>query len=120
MTIPVRAPLRPLFTADWPRYAVAAHVVFWVWSALFLAGLIGGFAKLVPGQIVGWLFCIEIVTALILGASAVCSGKLYAGRQVFARTPATGWPARIAGTFVVLGTAALILFAYGLSQVHGI
>jgi hypothetical protein len=111
---------RPIFTSDWPSYAVTAHIVFWTSSALLAAGCIGGFAKLVSAQVIVGLLWIEIGAGFLLGAAAMCSGMLYVGNQVFARTPTTGWPARIAGAFVLVGTSALLFFAYGLTQVRGV
>ena len=110
---------RPLFSADWPRYAVAAQIAFWASSALFLAGCIAGFAGFASAQAISPLFFIWILTAIIVGATAVCSGMLYIGKQVFARTPTTGWSARIAGAFAAVGGTAIIAFAYLLSQAHG-
>lgn len=109
-----------LFPADWPLYAVAAHIGFWVSSLLFAMGIIAAFVNVGTAQIVAFLFFIWIAAALLLGASAVWSGRLYIGNQIFSRTPTTGWPARIAGAFLFTCAGAILLFAYALTQVRAL
>lgn len=110
---------RPLFTSDWPRYAIAAHVVFWLTSAVFLTSGIASLAGAIRTERSFFMFALWIVTVALVGAAAVCSGKLYSGNQVFSREPTTGWPARGLGAVVFLAAAALIIFGYGLTQVRG-
>ena len=112
-------PLQPLFTADWPRYIVAAHVLFWSVSAVFLVSCLGGVAGLIGGQIILWLFWSAVASAFLLGLAATCSGKLYVGNQVFRRTPMTGWAARAMGIVVCSMAAFLMLLAYGLTHMRG-
>ena len=109
----------PLFTADWPRYAMAAHIVFWAVSAVFLASCAGAVAGILPAGTALFLFAIWMVTAGLLGTAAACSGKLYVGNQVFSRTPLTGWPARLAGGLVSAGATSLILFGYAITFLGG-
>jgi hypothetical protein len=111
------AQVRPIFTADWPFYAKAAHVLFWATSALFLAACVAAVLKALPAQIAIVLFFVWIISGSMLGAAAACSGKLYTGDRVFSRKPITGWPARIAGMLALLPTAALLILAYGLTQI---
>jgi hypothetical protein len=110
------AQTRPLFTADWPRYAVAAHILFWATSALLFCAILAACAKVFSFGPAAILFLAWILSGSILGAAAACSGKLYTGDRVFSRKPITGWPARIAGTLALLSTAILLVFAYGLMQ----
>ena len=110
---------RPLFPADWPRYAVVAHIAFWATSVIFLAGCLGAVARLVPTGAALLMFQLWIAAAALLGAAALYSGKLYAANQVFARTPLTGWSARIAGGFVLAGAVTIIFFGYAITQTHG-
>jgi hypothetical protein len=108
---------RPLFTADRPRYAVAAHILFWATSALLLCAVLTACAKVFSFGPAGILFLAWVLSGSILGAAAACSGKLYTGDRVFSRKPITGWPARIAGTVALLSTAILLVFSYGLTQI---
>ncbi len=109
-------PLRSPFTSDWPRYAVAAHVLFWSVSAVFLVSCLAGYAGMVGGQIVLSLFWGTIIAAFLLGVSGAASGRLYVGNQVFSRTPLTGWTARVWGLAVSAAASLLMFFAYGLMQ----
>lgn len=109
----------PLFTPDWPRYAIATHIAFWAASALLLAAFAAGFAGLVAGQPVIWLLYVWLVMGCLMGVSALASGKIYIANQVFAKKPTTGWAARAVG-FVVMGcTGLLILFLHGLMSIRG-
>lgn len=112
--------MRPLFTPDWPRYAVAAHVVFWSSSALLLIGIIAGVAGAVRADYVLWLLAVWISTVFIVGVAALFSGKLYVSGQVFTRTPTTGWAARVYGAFVAVSAAVLMLLAYGVTHMRGV
>lgn len=107
-------PLRSLFTPDWPRYAVVAHVVFWGVSGLFLVSCVAGYAGLVGGRIVIALFWGTTIAAFLLGLAGAVSGRLYVGNQVFSRTPLTGWPARMSGLVVSAAVSLIMFFAYGL------
>jgi hypothetical protein len=49
-------PSQPIFSPDWPRYAVAAHVLFWIVSTLFLASCLAGYLGMIGGQIAMSLF----------------------------------------------------------------
>jgi hypothetical protein len=110
------AQARPIFTADWPRYAKAVHIVFWATSALLLLACAGAYAGIVPAALALTLFIGWLVAVLLMGGAAVCSGKLYRGDQVLRRQPMTGLSARIAGAMVALAALTLLFFAYGLSQ----
>lgn len=112
-------PLRSLFDADWPRYAVSAHVLFWSSSAAFLLSCLGGYAGLIGGQIVITLFWLWIAAGLLLGLAATFSGKIYIGNQVFRRSPLTGWVARTAGVVVSAMAAVIMLMAYLLLHLRG-
>ena len=112
-------PLRSPFTSDWPRYAVAAHVVFWGVAALFLASCLAGYAGLVGGQIVLSLFWGTIIGTFLLGVAGAASGRLYVGNQVFSRKPLTGWPARVWGLVVSAAASLIMFFAYALMQLGG-
>lgn len=109
---------RPLFTSDWPRYAIAAHIVFWLTSAVFLLTCAGAIAGLVRVERAFFMLAIWIVASLLVGASALFSGRLYMGNQVFPREPTTGWAARVVGAFLFLAAAVLLLFGYGLLMVR--
>ena len=110
---------RPIFTEDWPRYAVAAHIAFWATSGIFLACCLGAVARLVPTGAALLMFQLWIAAAGLLGAAALYSGKLYVGNQVFARRLLTGWSARTAGGFVFAGALVIIFFGYAITQIHG-
>ena len=107
-----------LFTPDWPRYAILAHLAFWLSSAALVAAIAAGAAGLVPGRVGIFLFVIWLFSALLFGGAALMSGKVYVGKQVFARVPTTGLPARMVGGFVVAAAGALLLFGYMLTTVH--
>jgi hypothetical protein len=107
-------PKRPVFTPEWPLYAVMAHIFFWGVSALFILSCIAGYAGLIGGQAVVSLFWLTIVSAFALGLTAAFSGCLYVGNQVFSRRPMLGWAARSAGMIFAALAAFLMFFAYGL------
>jgi hypothetical protein len=113
-------PERVLFTADWPRYAVAAHIAFWGSAAVSLVTGCGAIAGLFPSRIALWSLGSAVIAGFVLGVSALTSGRLYVGNQVFDRTPTTGWAARLCGAFISLGAAGLIFFAYALTQMRGV
>jgi hypothetical protein len=104
----------PVFTPEWPRYAVLAHIVFWGVSALFLLSCIAGYAGLIGGQIVIILFWLFFVSGFALCLSSVFSGRLYVGNQVFARQPLIGWAARLTGIALTPLFAFVMWFVYGL------
>ena len=107
-------PKGPVFTPDWPRYAVVAHVVFWSVSALFILGCIVGYGGSIGGQVVIWCFWMMIASAFALCLAAALSGRLYVGNQVFSRRPLVGWVARSAAMILAALIAFLTFFAYGL------
>jgi hypothetical protein len=111
------AQTRPVFTEEWPRYAVVAHVLFWATSALFFGACAAAFFKALPFEVAVMLFLAWVISVSILGIAAACSGKLYRGDQVLSRTPMTGLSARIAGTMATLSALILLVFAYGLTQI---
>lgn len=108
---------RPLFTSDWPRYAIAAHIVFWLTSAVFLLTCVGAIAGLMRAERAFVMLAIWLVSCAFIGASALFSGKLYSGHQVFSRAPMTGWSARVLGALVLLSSATILLLGYGLLSV---
>ncbi len=107
-------PKGPIFTSEWPRYAVVAHVVFWSVSALFFLSCLAGYGGLIGGQVVVALFWVTIVSAFALSLAAAFSGRLYVGNQVFSRRPIIGWVARSLGVTFAALTAFIMIFAYGL------
>lgn len=110
--------LRSLFKPDWPRYAVAAHLLFWSASALFLISCVAGYNMgLVGVQLVISLFWATMFVGFLLGLAGAASGFLYVGNQVFRRTPLTGWFARLYGMAVSASTLMFLFFAYAL-KVH--
>jgi hypothetical protein len=86
---------RSPFTLDWARYA----------------GIVGG-------RIVLWLFWAFMFSALLLTLSAVASGRLYVGNQVFRRMPLTGWAARSVGLLITGLVLFNMWFFYGLLHFH--
>lgn len=104
---------RPVFTPEWPRYAVTAHVVFWSASTLFVISCIAGYAGLIGGQVAIFLFWPFIGSALALCLSGVFSGRLYFGNQVFSRRPMVGWVARLTGMVFAAIVTFVMFFAYG-------
>jgi len=110
---------RPIFGPEWPRYAIAAHVIFWLTSAVFLASCVAAFAGAQRPDRSFIMFVIWIVAGLLIGAAAMCSGKLYFGNQIFAREPTTGWSARLAGAFLFLCAAVLLYLGYAITHVRG-
>lgn len=108
---------KPVFTPDWPFYAVAAHVVLWIVSTLFILSWPVAYVGYVGGQTVITLFWLTIVSALVVGISAAFSGRLYVGNQVLWRTPMVGWSARLAGMIFAGLTIFIMFFAYGISQI---
>ncbi len=104
----------PVFTPEWPRYAVWAHVVCWTVSALFLLSCVAGYGGLIGGQVVISLFWLTIASAFGLSLAAAFSGRLYVGNQVFSRRPIVGWVARSVGVILAAVTAFIMFFAYGL------
>jgi hypothetical protein len=116
----MRGRSNPVFSAEWPKYAVAAHVLFWAVSACLVAGLVLALTTdLALAHINISLFLLVLVSNLAMGVSAACSGLLYCGNQVFARTPMTGWRARATGIAVALASGGLILFGYALTTIRG-
>jgi hypothetical protein len=109
-------PSQPIFSPDWPRYAVAAHILFWIVSMLFLASCVAGYLGMIGGQIALSLFWGAIVAAFLFGLAAIASGRMYVGNQVFRRRPLNGVSARLYGLAVSAGAALLLWFAYGLMQ----
>lgn len=109
---------RPLFSSDWPRYAIASHVVFWLTSAVFLLTCVGAIAGLMRAERAFFMLAIWLVSGVLVGASALFSGRLYIGNQVFSREPTTGWSAKVFGALILLSAGALFLFGYGLSTVR--
>ena len=107
-------PRGPVFTPDWPRYAMIVHVLHWLVSALFVLGCVAGYIGLIGGQAVISLFWLTMVSAFALGCVAAFSGRLYVGNQVFSRRPLVGWPARIAGMICVALVGFIMFFAFGL------
>lgn len=103
--------LQSPFSPDWPRYAIAAHIVFWTASGVFLVSCLGGFAGIVGGGIIIGLLWSFIASAFLLGLAATFSGRLYVGNQVFRGTPTTGWLARLMGMLVAGSSALLMSFA---------
>jgi hypothetical protein len=112
-------PPHPLFTADWPRYAIAAHISFWIASGLLLVALAAALLGLASGQTTVSLFLLWASAGLLLSVSAIFSGKLYVGNQVFSATPTTGTAARIRGLVIAAMTGALLLFGYSLTFIRG-
>ena len=111
--------MHPLFPAGWPGYAKAAHIAFWAVSAAFVLSIAGGIFRIISANVAILLFGLWLVAAAVLGAAAMFSAKLYYGNQVFSRTPLEGWPARLAGGYVLAGASAFLFFAYALLQMHG-
>jgi hypothetical protein len=111
-------PKGPVFTPEWPRYAVVAHVVFWSVSALFILGCIAGYGGLIGGQVVIFLFWMLMASAFALCLAAAFSGRLYIGNQVFSRRPLVGWVARSAATILAALIAFVAFFAYGLLYMY--
>jgi hypothetical protein len=109
-------PRTTVFTPDWPFYAVVAHVIFWIVSALFVLGCVAGYFGFIGGQAVVTLFWLIIISAFALGLTAAFSGRLYIGNQVFSRTPMVGPSARMAGMIYAALAAFIMFFAYGLMQ----
>lgn len=107
-------PRSPVFTPDWPLYAVMAHVVFWSVSTLFALSCITGYAGLIGGQVIIALFWLFFVSGFALCLSGVFSGRLYIGNQVFSRRPLVGWPARLTGMALTPIFAFVMWFVYGL------
>jgi hypothetical protein len=110
---------RSPFDSTWPRYAVVAHVLFWGISATFIISCILGYAGMMQGQMVITLFWLWILSAFVLGFSAILSAKLYHGNQVFRRAPMQDMSARIIGFVVAAAAALLMFFAYGLFNFRG-
>lgn len=111
--------MRPLFSSDWPRYAIAAHIVFWAASALMIVTGLAAFAGLVSRQLFIWFLWLWIISGLALSLAAAYSAKLYVGDQVFKRTPTTGWSARLIGILLSAGIGLLFLYVYALTGMHG-
>lgn len=110
---------RSLFDSAWPRYAIASHIAFWASSFFLVAACLGSFAALIHSQIIIWLFWLWLATSFQLGVTAMLSGRLYVGNQVFSRTPLKGWPARAVGGITSILASALIVFAYSLTFIRG-
>ena len=111
---------RPVFSAQWPLYAVAAHLVFWAASGCLLFGLtLSICTSLGSAQANIYLFVFFMVACFLLGVSAIFSGLIYRGNQVFAREPTTGWRAHVAGSAIALSSGGLMLFAYALTTIRG-
>lgn len=111
--------MRPLFTPDWPRYAILAHLASWLSSAALVAAIAAGAAGLVSASVAIFVFVVWLFTALLLGGAALMSGKVYLSGQVFARVPTTGLPARMVGGFLVAAAGALLFFGYALTTMNG-
>lgn len=111
--------MRPLFTADWPCYAIAAHISFWAASALMVASGLAALAGLTHPQFFILFLYMWVLAGFGLGISTVFSAKLYVGNQVFARGPTTGWPARLIGVVLSAAIGFLMLFAYAITGMHG-
>ncbi len=110
---------RPLFTPDWPRYAILAHLAFWLSSAALVAAIAAGAAALVSASVGIFIFITWLFTAFSLGCAALISGRIYVGNQIFTRTPTTGAPARTVGGFVAGSAGALLFFGYALTTMNG-
>jgi hypothetical protein len=110
---------RPIFSSDWPRYAVAAQIAFWATSALFIASFIGAMVSIVPAGAALFAFILLVGTIPILGLAALFSGKLYFGNQVFVRSPFTGVSARLVGAFMSVGGSVAFTFIFGVMQIRG-
>jgi hypothetical protein len=100
---------QPVFTPDWPAYAVAAHMAFWVTTALMTFGWFGAAYRIVEPHVAIKLFFVWLAATAALGLSAMASGKLYRATNVFSRKPFVGRPAKLSGGFVFLG--ALVVMA---------
>lgn len=111
---------RPLFGPDWPRYAVAAHVVFWLTSAVFLASCVAAFAGALRPDRAFIMFVFWIIAGMLVGVAAMFSGRLYVGNQIFSREPTTGWLARLYGAFLFLCAAVLLYLGYAITHVRGV
>jgi hypothetical protein len=109
----------PVFTSDWPSYAFAAHVICWSASMLFLLSCIAGYFGLIGGQAVFVLLWLTLASGFALGLTAVFSGRLYWGNQVFSKTPSPliGWTARLAGMIVTGLFAFIMFFTYGIFSI---
>ena len=104
----------PVFTPGWPLYAVIAHVFTWSISTLLILASIAGYAGIVGGITVISLIGMTILSGFALSLSAVFSGRLYIGNQLFSRKPLLGVPARLAGIFLTGLFAFIAYFFYGL------
>lgn len=111
---------RPWFTNDWPQYAVWANIAFWIAFILMLSSLaVSAVSGLVTATTNILLFGIVLVAGFCLGVSAVFSGKLYRGNEIFTKTPTTGWLARVYGAFLAAGCAVVLLFGWALTTYPG-
>ncbi|MGL5361930.1 MAG: hypothetical protein ACRDBH_03560 [Bosea sp. (in: a-proteobacteria)] len=95
------------------------HIAFWSVSAIGLAALAANLFGFGPREYILWLFFAWIVTGFLMGVSALASGKIYIGNQVFSKEPTTGWVARMVGAVLFVSVGLLMWFFFGLLFIVG-
>lgn len=103
-----------LFTDDWPRYAVWAHVAFWILTALNLVLWFKSLEQIAFSATGTTLFISWFVAAFLVGVAAVSGGRLYLGPLLL-----TGALARIIGAAIAVGFGMIILIGLGLWHARG-
>ncbi|PPD07827.1 MAG: hypothetical protein CTY28_08335 [Hyphomicrobium sp.] len=100
---------RPIFTADWPPYAIAAHIIYWLASAVLLGACAAFYFQIVPAGKLALSLILWFVSLSIYGAAAACSGRHYTVFRVFYRKPINGWRARVNGIVCLLTAVSMFL-----------